>query len=77
LAKNFGSLEATPSPRADEERQRIEGIVKVAARRCGVTGPNRYRGTPPADGRATTTAPGAGTEGEGGPGESGRQLRLL
>jgi len=61
----------------DEERQRIEGIVKVAARRCGVTGPNRYRGTPPADGRATTTAPGAGTEGEGGPGESGRQLRLL
>ncbi len=29
---------------ADEERQRVEGIVKVAARRCGVTGRNRYRG---------------------------------
>ncbi len=31
----------------DDERQRMEGIVKVAARRCGVTGRNRYRGTTP------------------------------
>ena len=31
----------------DDERQRVEGIVKVAARRCGVTGRNRYRGTAP------------------------------
>ncbi len=40
----------------DEERQRIEGIVKVAARRCGVSGRNRYRGTP------------AGVDGHGGHG---------
>jgi len=61
----------------DEERQRIEGIVKVAARRCGVTGPNRYRGTRPAAGRAGTGAPGVEAEGERGPSEGGRQLRLL
>ncbi len=35
----------------DDERQRVEGIVKVAARRCGVTGRNRYRGTTPERGR--------------------------
>ena len=50
---------------ADEERQRVEGIVKVAARRCGVTGRNRYRGRQ-ADGGdnpmagARTPAAGAG-----------------
>jgi DNA repair photolyase len=33
----------------DAERQRVEGIVRVAARRCGVTGPDRYRGAPPSD----------------------------
>ncbi len=32
---------------ADDERQRIEDIVRAAARRCGVNGRNRYRGTPP------------------------------
>ncbi len=47
----------------DEERQRVEGIVRVAARRCGVTGPNRSRGTP-------TPPPGA-------PAANGQQLRLL
>ena len=57
----------------DEERQRIEGIVKGAVRRCGVTGRNRYRGTPPGDGRAPTSAPkGGDSESQG-----GQQLRLL
>ena len=61
----------------DEERQRIEGIVKVAARRCGVTGPNRYRGAPPAAGRARSSAPmGPGKGGDGGH-QGDRQLRLL
>jgi DNA repair photolyase len=50
----------------DDERQRIEGIVRAAARRCGVSGRNRYRGTPP--GQARTPEPAAG---------SGQQLRLL
>jgi len=61
----------------EEERQRIEGIVKVAARRCGVAGPNRYRGTPPAQGRALATDPKGGAGSEGGPSEDVRQLRLL
>ena len=61
----------------DEERQRIEGIVQVAARRCGVTGPNRYRGAPPAAGRARSSAPmGPGKGGDGGH-QRDRQLRLL
>jgi len=61
----------------DEERQRIEGIVKVAARRCGVTGPNRYRGAPPAAGRARSSTPmGPGKGGDGGH-QRDRQLRLL
>jgi DNA repair photolyase len=69
----------------DEERQRIEGIVKVAARRCGVTGRNRYRGRPPVDaagrGEAPDSAPAPAPA--SGPGqataaaEAGRQLRLL
>jgi DNA repair photolyase len=57
----------------DEERQRVEGIVRVAARRCGVTGPNRYRGTAPADARADEPARGAIAQGS----EGGQQLRLL
>jgi DNA repair photolyase len=61
----------------DEERQRIEGIVKVAARRCGVTGRNRYRGTPPAAGRTRGTAPEGGPGDAVGPSDDGRQLRLL
>jgi DNA repair photolyase len=28
----------------DDERQRVDGIVRAAARRCGVTGRDRYRG---------------------------------
>ena len=60
----------------DDERQRIEGIVKVAARRCGVTGRNRYRGAAPDDGpaeaRSRDAAAAAATEVE-----PGQQLRLL
>ena len=41
----------------DAERERVEGIVRAAARRCGVTGRNRYRGTPPAPTRAAGGAP--------------------
>src|ERR1700722_20022267 len=77
----------------DDERQRIEGIVKVAARRCGVTGRNRYRGTSPAgagagSGAGAGAGAGAGSGGGGGTpagseagssggGESTQQLRLL
>ena len=66
----------------DDERQRIEGIVKVAARRCGVTGRNRYRGTSPA-GADAGSGGGGGTQagsdtGPGGKGNAdGQQLRLL
>ena len=69
---------------ADEERQRIEGIVKQAARRCGVTGRNRYRGRPPVEAGgengvtdpAPTTGPGrSGQAAEAA--EAGQQLRLL
>ena len=64
----------------DEERQRIEGIVKGAARRCGVTGGNRYRGRrSPVDarGESPVSAP-ATTTGQATPaGEAGHQLRLL
>jgi len=60
----------------DDERQRIEGIVKVAARRWGVTGRNRYRGPAPDDGpaeaRSRDAAAAAAAEVE-----PGQQLRLL
>jgi len=50
----------------DTERERVEGIVRAAALRCGVTGRDRYRSRP------EVTGP------EGGPGpEGGQQLRLL
>ncbi len=50
----------------DAERERVEGIVRAAALRCGVTGRDRYRSRP------EVTGP------EGGPGpEGGQQLRLL
>src|SRR6202167_6206571 len=69
----------------DEERQRIEGIVKLAARRCGVTGRNRYRGRSPGDaeGQAQPPAPATGSEQATGSQqataatEAGHQLRLL
>ena len=31
----------------EAERERVEGIVRQAARRCGVTGRDRYRAAPP------------------------------
>ena len=49
----------------DAERERVEGIVRAAARRCGVPGQNRYRGTPAAPRTSTPEA------------EGGQQLRLL
>jgi DNA repair photolyase len=53
----------------DTERERIEGIVRSAALRCGVKGRDRYR----AAARASVPAPAAGPAPEG----DGRQLRLL
>jgi DNA repair photolyase len=58
----------------DDERERIEGIVRAAARRCGVDGRNRYRGTPPV--RAQPQSPGP-AGGAGGAGTAGEQLSLL
>jgi DNA repair photolyase len=52
----------------DAERERVEGIVRTAARRCGVTGKNRYRGKPAEPPPAAADAP----EDSG-----GLQLRLL
>ena len=49
----------------------MEGIVQVAARRCGVTGRNRYRGTPRPHAGPTPAPAGSGGS------ESGQQLRLL
>jgi DNA repair photolyase len=51
----------------DAARERVEGIVRSAARRCGVTGRDRYRGTPPAPEAPATTPEARG----------GQQLRLL
>jgi DNA repair photolyase len=53
----------------DAERERVEGIVRMAARRCGVTGRNRYRGTP--------SAPPDASESGARKAEGGQQLRLL
>ncbi len=50
----------------DAERERVEGIVRTAARRCGVTGRERYRATPPSGPPAQAPEP-----------EGGQQLRLL
>jgi DNA repair photolyase len=61
----------------DEERQRIEGIVKVVARRCGVVGPNRYRAAPGPDRRARPPGPGRADDGGDGGHRGDRQLRLL
>ena len=52
---------------ADDERQRIEGVVRAAARRCGVSGRDRYRGTPAVPSPAPTPPQADG----------GQQLRLL
>ena len=57
---------------ADDERQRIEGIVRAAARRCGVSGRNRYRGTPPVRAQAQTPSAAAGAAAG-----AGQQLSLL
>jgi DNA repair photolyase len=70
----------------DTERQRVEGIVRAAARRCGVTGRDRYRGRGPGtrgdgDGAADGATPvqvaprAQGTRDR--PEPAGGQLRLL
>jgi DNA repair photolyase len=50
----------------DEERRRIEGIVRAEARRCGVTGRDRYRGTRRAGPPGPTGAPGVPAGGRDG-----------
>ena len=60
----------------EDERQRIEGIVKVAARRCGVSGRNRYRAGPPQQEAPQQEAQTPATDGGRGAGDDG-QLRLL
>ena len=51
----------------DDERQRVEGIVRAAARRCGVTGRDRYRGREDPGGGVG----GGVTAGDGGGGPTG------
>jgi DNA repair photolyase len=41
----------------DAERERVEGIVRRAARRCGVSGRDRYRATPPEQTASDTDQP--------------------
>jgi hypothetical protein len=54
---------------ADDARERVEGIVREAARRCGVTGRDRYRARAVRPEEETTPRPR-----EAGPAQ---QLRLL
>jgi DNA repair photolyase len=65
----------------DDERERVEGIVRAAARRCGVTGRDRYRGRVPGDGGggATKARGASAASGDGTPRAVGdqEQLRLL
>lgn len=68
----------------DDERGRVEGIVRAAARRCGVTGRDRYRGRTPSGGALADSPPLPEAGGERGeavaPPEArsdDRQLRLL
>ena len=61
----------------DEERDRIQGVVREAALRCGVTGRDRYRGVrsqPAGHVPANAAGPDAG---RGSPEEGGEQLSLL
>ena len=59
----------------DDERQRIEGIVKVAARRCGVTGREPLPGRAADDRGAARGQTRRPTAAAGGRGDG--QLRLL
>jgi hypothetical protein len=66
----------------DGERERVEAIVRRVARRCGVTGRDRYRARAGAEGEAASEVDaGASAVREPGgraePAEHGRQLRLL
>jgi DNA repair photolyase len=71
----------------DAARERLEGIVRAAAQRCGVTGRDRYRRRlePPARAATPVEGPergaargGAGHDRpEGGAGQDGQQLSLL
>ncbi len=62
----------------DAERERVERVVGEAARRCGVTGRDRYRARtePPGAERSGAAAGQAGATG-GTPHAGGQQLRLL
>ena len=59
----------------DAERERVEGIVRRVAHRCGITGRDRYRATP----RTTPDTPGTGPQAElpARPDQGTTQLRLL
>ena len=56
---------------ADDERDRVEGVVRAAARRCGVSGRDRYRAATPVGPQAGEVTTGAGRD------AGDRQLRLL
>ena len=57
----------------DAERERVEGIVRAAALRCGVTGRDRYRGRAEATGPEAERLPRAASS--SGSSERGRAVR--
>jgi hypothetical protein len=61
----------------DDERQRVQGIVRAAARRCGVTGRDRYRGRVPSATTAEDPPPEPREAGRAARSREGGQLRLL
>jgi DNA repair photolyase len=62
----------------DDERERVAGIVRAAARRCGMTGRDRHRGrVGDSDGEAGATATKAVEDRPLPAGRGGQQLRLL
>jgi hypothetical protein len=65
----------------DDERMRVEGIVRAAARRCSVTGRDRYRGRSERGGdRAAASSPASPAATEDRPSRTGKgeqQLSLL
>ena len=62
----------------DEERGRIEGVVREAALRCGVTGRDRYRGVRSRQtGHHPAVTPEAAAPAAASPEQGGEQLSLL